>query len=70
MKDLKECPFCGKTETLKIVKPKDNNIAISCENNSAVCCDFNKGGCGASSGYRDDAKEAIEHWNYRPEEDK
>ena len=30
-----------------------------------IVCDFNKGGCGASSGFRKSVQEAIEAWNRR-----
>lgn len=60
MKELKPCPFCG---SKKII------ITDDCENspysNVCCCCDFNQGGCGAASGYRSTATEAIEAWNRR-----
>lgn len=60
MKELKPCPFCGGEKLIKLEE---------C-NNYTICCDFNQGGCGAASGYRLNAKEAIEAWNRRAGEQK
>lgn len=67
---LKPCPFCGKKDTLHIANFRELE---ECENFEgynvtpyvAVVCDFNKGGCGASSGYRISSQKAVEVWNQR-----
>ena len=69
---LLPCPFCGKIDTLIV----GSDLELSCkedyddwsELNSetfAVACDFLKGGCGATSGFRDSKEFAIHTWNTR-----
>lgn len=69
---LLSCPFCGKIDTLIV----GSDLELSCkedyddwsELNSetfAVACDFLKGGCGATSGFRDSKEFAIHTWNTR-----
>ena len=69
---LLSCPFCGKIDTLIV----GSDLELSCkedyddwsELNSetfAVVCDFLKGGCGATSGFRDSKEFAIHTWNTR-----
>lgn len=53
---IKPCPFCGKTDTIKIKKE---------ENQYVICCSVHKGGCGSSSGYYNSEIEAIDKWNQR-----
>ena len=53
---IKPCPFCGKTDTIKIKKEGDQYI---------ILCNVHKGGCGGSSGYYYFQEEAIEKWNQR-----
>ena len=73
---LKPCPFCGEDtsvfcmsaaqiEMLDEDDPNYDNAVFE----FAVCCDFHLGGCGATSGYRDTAEEAVEAWNRRTEVD-
>lgn len=78
MTDLKPCPFCGKNVAVmtnahdleECSNFEDDNCPCSefestpCNYNKVVC-DFNKGGCGASSGYYPTIEEAIEAWNRR-----
>jgi Lar family restriction alleviation protein len=66
--NLKPCPFCGKAEI--IVLDANEIIEVETEqwgNNPyhAAVCDFNKGGCGATGGYRETVTEASETWNRR-----
>lgn len=53
---IKSCPFCGKTDTVKIKKEGNQYIII---------CSIHKGGCGSSSGYYNSEVEAIDKWNQR-----
>ena len=63
MKELKKCPFCGKTDTLEVGSDRRTGYWN-------VVCNYNLGGCGASSGYRKEEKDAIEAWNRRKGEEK
>lgn len=72
MSELKPCPICGKTETLKIsdcVAIEDCDRFEICDKVTfkLIVCDYNKGGCGTSSGYRPTKEQAIEAWNDRYE---
>lgn len=67
--EIKHCPFCGKNaasiSTAKGMEECENfERCIDCAYVTVVC-DFNKGGCGASSGYRCTEEEAILAWNER-----
>lgn len=53
---IKPCPFCGKTDTVRIRKEEDQYI---------ILCNVHKGGCGGSSGYYYSQEEAIDNWNQR-----
>lgn len=67
---LKPCPFCGSTA---ITVLDANEISeLDCDSELwaddptfAAVCDFNKGGCGATGGYRETVTEASEAWNQR-----
>lgn len=59
---LQRCPHCGKQEVLEIVCDDETE---DCSYFYSIVCNLNKGGCGASGGYRDSKKEAIETWNKR-----
>ena len=63
MKELKPCPFCGgqNIEVLKESQSLDDLTFHFC----ALVCNWNKGGCGASSGYYPTVEEAIEARNRR-----
>lgn len=73
MNKFKPCQFCG-GKSIVITNCKELE---ACENFKecgnaeyvSVVCDFNQGGCGASSGYRPNIKEAIEAWNRRAGEE-
>lgn len=58
---LKPCPFCGAKTSVEIEIDDEDDYAT----NYAVNCDYSKGGCGATSGYRQTKAEAIELWNKR-----
>lgn len=66
---LRGCPFCGKS----VAYIADCHELQDCKNFEAcegegyvsVVCNFNKGGCGASSGYFRTTEEAIFAWNRR-----
>ena len=62
---LKPCPFCRKSDSVAVYSAaeisKDPN-ELECY---AVCCDIEKGGCGATGGYKDTPEEASENWNQR-----
>lgn len=72
MTELKECPFCRKTETLAIVdciELEECDQFEHCDKDTykTVVCRYDEGGCGASSGYRPTEQEAIDAWNTRHE---
>lgn len=62
-KNLKPCPFCGKTETVAVYSAEE--IDNSDSEYYAVCCDYHKGGCGAVGGYRETQEQAVKIWNQR-----
>lgn len=73
---LKPCPFCGKSVAIftdmKELEECYNYDQGICDDLDYVCsrypivvCDATKGGCGASAGYGESKKEAIEKWNRR-----
>lgn len=63
MKELKPCPFCGKTEHLEVIKLEDSMHP----KHYKVTCAITSGGCGGIGGYRFSKQEAIEAWNARYE---
>ena len=69
MEEIKRCPFCGKNvAVLDHCKGLEDCLNFEvCEGEGwkVVVCDFNKGGCGASSGYFKTKAEAITAWNRR-----
>ena len=71
MAELRECPCCGKTDTVGLTDCHELQECKNfecCESYGYVCivCDVNKGGCGASGGYAQTADEAAQKWNRRP----
>ena len=70
---LKPCRFCGGKKLVLTTSKGVQDCVNFGECNECgyytVVCDFNKGGCGASSGYRATKKEAIEAWNRRATDD-
>lgn len=75
MEDVKNCPFCGKSKTLQLVRLtelgfEEINSELS-EFSHCVCCNVNIGGCGGCGGYGDSKEEVLEKWNKREQiEDK
>lgn len=72
MTEIKPCPFCKSQKAPELSSCIDMEACVdfeACESDGVfcVCCDFNKGGCGASSGFRFTKEEAIEAWNTRAE---
>lgn len=69
---LKPCPFCGCKEIMiaNCIELEDCEKFEGCDEEVylTAVCNFNKGGCGASGGYRRTKEEAIEAWNRRVEE--
>ena len=62
MPELKPCPFCGAKAN---DKDQPLNLGYAYEIDAyEVACDR----CGASGGYHDGRKEAIEAWNRRVED--
>lgn len=67
---LKHCPFCGKTESVRLTTTHeawdDEGIYQDC---AVVVCDASSaaklGGCGASSSCHETEAEAIAAWNRR-----
>ncbi|MBP2635031.1 MAG: Restriction alleviation protein Lar [Firmicutes bacterium] len=68
---LKPCPFCGGNEVdfsdCKRLEACENFECCDDEEYVSVVCNFNKGGCGASSGYHDTKEKASAAWNRRGE---
>lgn len=67
MCQLKNCPFCGKTEALRIADASED-IGISAGVAHYVLCDASKGGCGGRGpGSLEGEDNAALQWNTRPE---
>ena len=73
---LLKCPFCGKTDFVKLADENTVNLLTPDDEEytkyplSVVICAMaehagDKGGCGSSSGYYLDPKDAIMAWNRR-----
>lgn len=68
--ELKPCPFCGKTDTAKIMTVAEclclDNPTEWNKTHYGVVCDNIIGGCGASTGlYHESPEKAAEAWNIR-----
>lgn len=77
MDKLNVCPFCGK-DVAEISSVRDceecanfeDEMCPEFEKNGScsgkfIVCNFNKGGCGASSGWYPTVEEAVIAWNKR-----
>lgn len=69
---LLPCPFCGKSVIVCFTDARELATCgryADCEEDDcdmvAVVCDYTRGGCGATSGYRETEEEAAELWNRR-----
>ena len=63
--DLKPCPHCGLTSTVWVgTRAKISGITAE-GGDFAVNCNMLYGGCGATSGYCETEKEAVDCWNRR-----
>lgn len=64
----KPCPFCGKSvanlQTLTEHMAEDGEVNVQDER-YRVICNFNKNGCGSSTGWRREARDAVNLWNGR-----
>ena len=61
----KPCPFCGGKN---IVFIDSEGMSVDDDDSAeqyAVCCSFLKGGCGATSGFKQTRFEAMIAWNRR-----
>lgn len=75
--ELKPCPHCGKTESLRVGTDADFDdvdedtvtgwYQVCCSAYQDYSSGRNDGGCGAASGYAPTREEAIEKWNRRAE---
>lgn len=60
---LRACPHCG---GVNIAVDEQNDEAGRAEPGWTAVCDVNRGGCGASGGFRRVKADAIRAWNRRP----
>lgn len=70
MNKIKACPFCGNATAPRFSTIKATNECNrfeECDDCTVLCivCSFDKGGCGATSGYRADRQKTIDAWNRR-----
>ena len=63
--ELKFCPFCGEEEAPTVIVRAGQN---GWRDRNAVLCDYEKGGCGAESGWYHSREEAVDAWNRRVDE--
>lgn len=65
------CPFCGQKETLFVYDSNEMQMRYMGDEDYdetpgyLVSCDYLRGGCGASSGYKETKEEAVQLWNTR-----
>lgn len=74
MSELKPCPFCN----MRAAEPTTSREEEACHRYDdceivdcgmwLVVCDVHNGGCGASTGFFDSKKKAIDAWNRRGNE--
>jgi len=71
MAALTSCPFCGRSVAIYATcqEMKVCGKWKPCEEGEYVCvvCSFERGGCGASTGFFPTKAEAAEAWNTRDE---
>ena len=60
--DLKPCPFCGESESVRMMVRRGKN---GWRDRFFVLCEYDNGGCGAESGWYHYEEEATEAWNRR-----
>ena len=64
MNELKPCPFCSKTESVRIkIYPFDGRTREA--DTYSVVCDHIHGGCGSESGHYYSPDSAVKYWNMR-----
>ncbi len=67
MNKIKSCPFCGHNTAPVIVwASEDAPLGSNDTDQVYVVCNIHEGGCGATGGYKDTEKQAIQNWNRRP----
>ena len=67
MIELKPCPFCGSiAPTVHLSRERDEP---KMKWQYQVVCNYNLAGCGSSSGFYDEAIQAVDAWNRRVTDD-
>lgn len=61
---LKPCPFCGSKNVLLLTE-KELKEDETKGDYMTVVCDLHRGGCGATSGFRQYEEDAVDAWNRR-----
>ena len=65
MSELKPCPFCGETASVRMMVRRGKD---GWRDWFYVLCDYNEGGCGASGQWNHCEEPAAEAWNRRATE--